>query len=713
MTETKTHYRVCNLCEATCGIVIQTQGNEILSIKGDEKDPFSRGHICPKAVALKDLYEDPDRLKKPMQKTAQGWKEISWKEAFDAVEKGLKAVQKKYGNDAVATYQGNPNVHNLGLMMLGSAFVRQLKTKSRFTATSADQLPHHLAAATMFGHPLLVPVPDIDRTDFMLILGGNPLVSNGSMMTAPDIKNRLKAIQQRGGKIVLIDPRRTRSAEMADQHHFIKPGTDIYLLLAMLYVLLEEGKGEMGRLENISVGLEKIKTWVKDFPPEKAAEVTGISVEEIRALSLDFAQAKSAVCYGRMGVSTQVFGGLCQYVINLINVVSGNLDREGGAMFTQPAVDLVSSRATRGRPLRFGRWKSRVRQLPEFSGELPVAALAEEISTPGEGQLKALVTIAGNPVLSIPNGKALDAALSQLDFMVAIDFYLNETTRHADIILPPVTNLEADHYDLIFNMLAVRNVSKFSPAVFEKEEGEKQDWEILLELSIRMGTKNAIERTFARKQQAKVAKGGPRYLLDQQLAESEYFQLSVQYLLENPHGVDLGPLRPSLPYRLYTGSRKIELSHEIYEQDLERVKQAFEEMQTRPQNGKLALIGRRNLRTNNSWMHNSHRMVKGNNRCTLLMHPEDARKRQFKDKEKVSVSSRVGKIEIQLELTEDIMPGVVSIPHGWGHDKPDTNLGVARQHAGVSINDLTDHEAIDELSGNAAFNGLLISVDKS
>lgn len=713
MTEIQTHYRACNLCEATCGIVIQTKGQEILSIKGDEKDPFSRGHLCPKAVALKDLYEDPDRIKKPMKRTSSGWEEISWKSAFEEVEKGLKAVQKQYGNDAVATYQGNPNVHNLGLMMLGGSFVRQLKTKSRFTATSVDQLPHHLAAAIMFGHPLLVPVPDIDRTDFMLILGGNPLVSNGSMMTVPDVKNRLKAIQQRGGKIVIIDPRRTRSAEMADAHHFIKPGTDVFFLLGMLYILLAEEKGEMGRLKEISLGLEAVKSWIQPFSPEKVAGPTGISAEDIRAITHDFVAAKRAVCYGRMGVSTQAFGGMCLYLINLINIVGGKLDAEGGAMFTAPAVDLVSSRATRGRPLRFGRWHTRLRQLPEFSGELPVAALAEEISTPGEGQIKALVTIAGNPVLSTPNGKALEQALEQLDFMVAIDFYINETTQYADIILPPVTNLEADHYDLIFNMLAVRNVSKFSPVVFEKGENEKQDWEILLELSIRMGTKNAIERAFARKQQAKLAKGGPRYLLDQQLAEGPYPDLSVERLLANPHGIDLGALQSCLPDRLYTASGKIELSHEIYEKDLERVKQVFRKLESAVPNGKLALIGRRDLRTNNSWMHNSLRLVKGKNRCTMLMHPEDAAKRNLSDGETVTATSRVGQIQIELEITKNMMPGVVCMPHGWGHDKKDTRLQVASQHAGVSINDLTDHEAIDHLSGNAAFNGLLVSVTRS
>jgi anaerobic selenocysteine-containing dehydrogenase len=712
MTEIKTHFRACNLCEATCGIVIQTRGKEILSIKGDPDDPFSRGHICPKAVALKDLYEDPDRVKKPIRRSEKGWKEISWKQAFEEVEKGLKAVQKKYGNDAVATYQGNPNVHNLGLMMLGGAFVRQLKTKNRFTATSADQLPHHLASAVMFGHPLLVPIPDIDRTNYMLILGGNPLVSNGSMMTVPDVKNRLRAIQQRGGKIVVIDPRKTRSAEMADAHHFIKPGTDVFFLLAMLYILVEEGKGAMGHLAEISEGVEEVKTWIKDFSPEKVADVTGISAARIRAVTEDFIQAEKAVCYGRMGVSTQAFGGMCQYIINLINIFSGNLDREGGAMFTAPAVDLVGTRATRGRPLRFGRWKTRIRQLPEFSGELPVAALAEEISTPGEGQLKALVSIAGNPVLSTPNGKALDQALEQLEFMVAIDFYLNETTRHAHIILPPVTNLEADHYDLIFNMLAVRNVSKFSPFVFEKEEDEKQDWEILLELSIRMATKNAMERAFARKQQSKVAKGGPRYLLNEQLEAGPY-DLSVEKLLANPHGIDLGELTSCLPERLYTTSGKIELGHEIYEKDIARIKAAFERLNTNTSSEQLALIGRRNLRTNNSWMHNSERLVKGNNRCTLLMHPSDAEKRKLQDKDQVTVSSRVGKVELPLEITEDIMPGVVSIPHGWGHHQHGSQLKVAHQHPGVSINDLTDHESIDQLSGNAAFNGQLILVAKS
>src|SRR6185369_4492661 len=461
------HYRSCNLCEAICGIEITSAGDQHLNIRGDKDDPFSRGYICPKAVALQDFHYDKDRLKHPVRRTSRGWERIGWNEAFNEVAQNLKRIRTQHGRNSIATYLGNPTVHNYGALLFAPPFLRSLRTRSKFSATSVDQLAHHLASFLMFGHQLLVPIPDVDRTNYFLILGANPAVSNGSMMTAPGMNRRLAEIRKRGGKVVLIDPRHNETARLADRHIFIRPGTDVLLLLALLHVIFEE---KLTQPAPFTKGVETVASLVTEFPPERVSEITGVEPDQIRTLAREFAAAESAVCYGRIGLSTQEFGGVCQWLINVLNIVTGNLDREGGAMFPLPAFDPVTaprSLAPRG---SYGRWRSRVRKLPEFGGELPVVALAEEILTPGDGQVKALVTLAGNPVLSTPNGRELDRALESLEFMVSIDPYINETTRHAHIILPPTSPLERGHYDLAFHVLAIRNTTKFSPVLFERDK---------------------------------------------------------------------------------------------------------------------------------------------------------------------------------------------------------------------------------------------------
>lgn len=694
MAENAIHYRACNLCEAICGLVLEVRDGTIVSVKGDPEDPFSKGHICPKAVALKDVYEDPDRLRKPVRRTAKGWEEMEWEEAFDAVVGGLKRVQDQHGKDAVGVYLGNPTVHNWGSMLLGPDFYRTLQTKNRFSATSADQLPHHLAALLMYGHYLAIPVPDVDHTDFMLILGANPLVSNGSLMTAPGIGRRLKAIRERGGKVVVVDPRLTETAKAADVHWFIQPGQDAFLLLALINTLLDEGLVRLRHLEPLVKNLEELQRAVQPYSPEKVGDLLGRPAEDIRQLARDFAQAERAVCYGRMGLSTQAFGGLCQWLIQVLNILTGNLDRRGGSMFALPAFDLVGQQAARGKFGSFGRWKSRVRQLPEFGGELPVAALAEEILTPGEGRIRALVTAAGNPVRSIPNGALLDKGLEQLDFMVAIDIYINETTRHADIILPPTTGLETDHYDMIFHVFGVRNTARYSPVLFERQPDQRHDWEIFRELSARMGKKSDPLLS-------------PEQILSYALAFGPYADqgLTLEKLQSNPHGWDLGPLQPCLPDRLFTADKQIDLIPAIFAGDLARL-DAFAQ-QPSPE---FVLIGRRQLRSNNSWMHNSYRLVKGKERCTLLIHPDDATRLQIADGQQVRVESPAGSITVPAALTPEMMPGVVSIPHGWGHQVEGIRLSVAEQFPGASANDLTDHRAVDELSGNAVFSGVPVAL---
>jgi anaerobic selenocysteine-containing dehydrogenase len=712
------HYRSCNLCEAICGIEITRAGDQRLDIRGDKDDPFSRGYICPKAVALQDFHYDKDRLKYPVRRTAGGWERISWNDAFDEVTENLKRVNAQHGRNSIATYLGNPTVHNYGALLFVPGFLRSLRTRNKFSATSVDQLAHHLAAFLMFGHQLLLPVPDVDRAKFFLILGANPAVSNGSMMTAPGMNRRLEAIRARGGKVVLIDPRHNETARFADRHIFIRPGTDVLLLLALLHVVFEERRTHLDQLAPFTKGVETVASLAAEFAPERVAPITGIGTDQIRVLAREFAAAESAVCYGRIGLSTQEFGGVCQWLINVLNIVTGNMDRSGGAMFTLPAFDPVSapeSIAPRG---SFARWHSRVRKLPEFSGELPVAALAEEILTEGAGQVKAFVTLAGNPVLSTPNGRELDRALESLEFMVSIDCYINETTRHANIILPPTSPLERGHYDIAFHLLAVHNTTKFSPPLFERSEETRHDWEILLELETRMKSDGFIGGVRRKLMKQLVT---PERILDLSLRFGPYGArlnpfskgLTLRKVRKAVHGIDLGPMTPCLPGRLKTADKHIDLAPEVFVKDVERVKTRFLNEAAHDSNGHLLLIGRRQLRSNNSWMHNSERLVKENPakpRCTILMHPEDAANRDLLHGQKVVVRSTVGSIVLPVEISEEIMQGVVSIPHGWGHDRTGNQLTIAQQHAGASINDLTDQQALDMLCGTAAFNGTAVTV---
>jgi anaerobic selenocysteine-containing dehydrogenase len=714
------HYRNCNLCEAICGIEITVQADQRLDIRGDKDDPFSRGYICPKAVALQDLHYDKDRLKYPVRRTPHGWQRLGWDEAFDEVTQNLKRINAKYGRNSIATYLGNPTVHNYGALLFAPGFIRSLHTRNRFSATSVDQLAHHLAAYLMFGHQLLLPVPDLDRTKFFLILGANPAVSNGSMMTAPGMSRRLQEIRRRGGKVVLIDPRFTETARLADRHMFIKPGTDVLLLLALLHVVFEEGLTAVGPLAAFTKGAETIGKLVSEFPPEKVASITGIDAGQIRLLAREFASAQSAVCYGRIGVSTQEFGGVCQWLINVLNTVTGNLDRPGGAMFTLPAFDPLTapeSLAPRG---SFARWHSRVRKLPEFSGELPVVTLTEEILNEGPGQIKALVTSAGNPVLSTPNGRELDRALAGIEFMASIDPYINETTRHAHIILPPNSSLERGHYDLAFHLLAVRNTTKFSPALFQPDEETNDDWQIFVELQTRMEHQGPFGNLSGQVKRKLIKRFlGPERILDLGLRFGPYGAginpfsqgLTLRKVKKAVHGIDLGPLGSCLPRRLRTADKHIELAPDVLVQDVERVKTKLLDSGSPSSNGNLLLIGRRELRSNNSWMHNSQRLVRGKPQCTILMNPLDAAQRHFTQGQKVSVRSRVGSVVVPIEISDEMMPGVVSIPHGWGHDRLGIQLKVAQQHAGESINDVTDSLKIDALCGTAAFNGTWVAVE--
>ncbi|WP_416466861.1 molybdopterin oxidoreductase family protein [Pseudomonas sp. LFS044] len=699
MTKTL-HHRACHLCEAICGLNIEVSHDQgrarISSIKGDPLDPFSRGHICPKAVALQDIQDDPDRLRQPHRRVGDQWQAISWEQAFALAADRLWSIQQAHGRNAVAVYQGNPSVHNYGLMTHSNYFLGLLKTRNRFSATSVDQLPQHLTSYLMYGHGLLLPVPDIDHTDFMLILGGNPLASNGSIMTVPDVEKRLKALKARGGQLVVVDPRRSETAAMADRHLFIRPGGDAALLSGLLNTLFDEG---LARGSHLPVnGLEQVQAAIAPFSAEAMSALCGIDAACIRQLARDFAAADKAVCYGRMGVSTQSFGTLCHWLVQVINLVTGNLDREGGALCTEPAVDLVAS--TSGG--HFNAWQSRVSGLPEYAGELPVAALAEEMLTPGDGQVRALVTVAGNPVLSTPNGRQLDVALQGLEFMLSIDLYINETTRHADLILPSTSALENDHYDSTFNLLAVRNVTRFNRAILAKPQGALHDWEIFVGLAQAFAQRAGLELkpTLAPAQMIDLALRKGRY------GEESAWKLSLQALDEHPHGLDLGPLGANLGARLTTASKAVEAAPQAVLDDLRRLRE-----QSPPGPGELLLIGRRHVRSNNSWMHNFHRLVKGKPRHQLLMHPQDLLQRQLEDGQRVRIRSRTGSLEVEVQACEDMMPGVVSLPHGFGHGRQGVHMQIAQAQPGVSANDLTDECLRDAVSGNAALNGVPVQVE--
>ncbi len=698
MSEVKTHYRTCNICEAMCGVEIKHQDNKIISIKGDKDDPFSKGHMCPKALALEDFYTDKDRLRSPIKRTASGWVDISWEEAFAEIGEKLSSIQDVHGKNALGVYLGNPNAHNLGNAMFLKPFLKSLGTINRYSSASTDQMPHHVASNYMLGAGMLVPIPDIDRTDYMLIIGGNPVVSNGSLMTAPGVLQRMKGIQKRGGKVVVVDPRRTKTAKIADEHLFIRPEKDALLLLAMVHCVFELDLVNLRHLAPVVDGLETLKDVAKDYAPETVAEHVGISAADIRRLVHEMTSANSAVCYSRMGASTQSFGGLCQWLTIAFNVITGNFDREGGAMFPLPAFNLLRGHK-RGQPTSFGRHTSRVHQLPFFNGEFPVATLADEILTEGEGQIKALITVAGNPVLSTPNGQQLAKAFESLNYMVCVDIYLNETTQYADIILPATTGVENSHFDIFFNSFSVRNTAKYSAPLFEKAPEQKADWEILKALS--SAITGAPDNPYT-----------PEMILDMELQKGPYGEqgMSLQLLKDNPHGVDLGPLKPSLIERLLTADGKLHLVPSLYIDDLPRLNAVINEP-AKDTHYPFDLIGRRLTKSHNTWTQNSARLVKGKNPCTLEVHPNDAKALGISKGQVVRVSSIVGTVDIEVSVTDDILEGVVSMPQGWGHNQKNTRMTIAAGQPGVSINDLTDANRIDKLTGNAAFNGMPVAIN--
>lgn len=700
---TRTDVAQCMLCEALCGLEVEHDGTRVAKIRGDEAHVASRGHICPKGVALAELQNDPDRVKQPLRRVGDRFEPISWEEAFALAGRRFAEIQAKHGRNAVATYFGNPAAHSYSAILFFQQLVDALGTENRFSASSIDVLPRFFTSWALYGNQVMTPVPDVDRTDYFLMLGANPIVSNGSAMTAPGVDGRLRKLRARGGKLVLLDPRRTETAAVADEHHFIRPGTDALFLAAVLNVLFAEGLARPGHLLPLLDGWSDLLRLFAPYTPTRVAHATGIPADVTTRLARELAAAPTAVCYGRMGTSVQEFGAIASWLTDLVNIATGNLDRPGGFQFTTPAFDLPAGARLLGLAGSFDTRRSRVSGYPEFAGEYPVAALAEEIDTPGAGQVRGMVVMAGNPVLSCPNGRRLDRALEGIEFLVSIDIYVNETSRHADLILPTTFGLEHDHYSVLYLGMAVRNVAHWSPAILEKPPQLKHDHEVLLGLAaaveIARGGLQAV------KGRARAALGrvlSPRRILDLLLRLGPH-RLSVAKLAQAPHGVDLGPLEPRLAKLM--GRRKVAVAPPRLVADLARLERRLDAA-----GADLVLVSRRTLRSNNSWSHNSARLVSGKDRCTLQIHPEDAARRGVATGQRVALKSRVGEIVVPAEVTDAMMRGVVSLPHGWGHDREGVQLRVASSRPGASVNDVTDERFVDALSGASAFSGVPVEV---
>jgi len=744
----RTAIRTCPLCEAGCGLAITVRDETVVRIRGDMDDVFSKGYICPKGSTLKQLHEDPDRLRQPLVKRNGVHVEVSWDEAWQAVDLGLRGVIERHGRESIGAYLGNPGAHNLAAMTFNRVLLTAIGSRQRFSASSVDQVPKQVSAGFMFGTAISVPVPDLDRTDYVLMLGANPYASNGSLATAPNWPGRLEAIRARGGKIVVVDPRRSRTAESADEWLAIRPGADALLLAAMVTAVFEAGRAAPGEhLSGHLSGLEDVHQGLAEFTPERVERHVGIDATTIRRIAMELCDAQRAVVYGRIGTTTVSFGTTASWLVDVLNVVTGNLDKEGGAMFPLPVAAGPTTRGKTGsgKGFKTGRGKTRVRGFPEALGEYPAALMAEEISTPGAGQIRAMVIVGGNPVRSTPNSKQLAGAFDSLEFMVSVDIYLNETSRHADVILPAPSHLQRSHYDLALLNFALRSVANYSEPVFELPPGTPDEWEILARLAaIAQGLGPAADPATvdevtirslidsAVRDESCVIHGrsadhiydalsgpangslrGPDRILDLLLRIGPFGDgfgtnpdgVSVAMLKRHPHGVDFGALRPRIPEVLRTPSGKVELAPPEMLADLPRLRAS---MAADPD--QMLLVGRRHLRSNNSWMHNIRVLVKGKPRCTLQLHPDDAARLGVSDGSPVRVTSRVGSVVAPAEITDGIRPRVVSLPHGWGHDEPGTRQSVAREYAGVNSNVLTDHEAIDPLSGNAVLNGIPVTL---
>lgn len=733
----RTGYRICPLCEACCGLEVQTRGGQVVSVRGAGHDVFSRGYLCPKGAALGELHDDPDRLRRPLVRRGRDFEEVSWEAAFAEIERRLPPLRAEHGADAVGMTLGNPVSHKFGLFLYGGHLARALGTRNLFSASTLDQMPKQLAAGLMFGHWLTIPVPDLERTDLLLILGANPLASNGSLWTVPDVRGKLRAAKARGARIVVVDPRRTETAALADRHLFLRPGADAFLLAALLHTIFAEGLARLGPLAEHVRGTAELERAVAPFSPERVAARTGISAQELRELARELAAAPRACVYGRLGTCTQELGTVASWLVDALNVVLGQLDRPGGAMFPKAAAFAANTRGApgRGKGITTGRRHSRVSGAPEVGGELPMGCLAEEIETPGPGQLRALITLASNPVLSAPDGPRLAAALERLELMISVDLYVNETTRHAHVILPGRSPLYDSHFDALFPQWAFRNTARASAPLLPAPDDHPAEWEVLLTLlGIVRGAGARADRSElddelvaeeVRRSAGPMAAAvlaqpspwrGPDRLVDLALRAGPHGDLfgarpqglSLARVREAPGGVDLGALEPRVPEILRTPSGKIELAPEPCLAQLAAAQAQLDEPAP-----PLVVIGRRHLRSNNSWLHNLPTLASGKPRTAALVHPKDAAAHGLTHGGRALLRRRGGQeqLVVEIEVSDQVMPGVVSLPHGWGHDLPGVRLSVAAARPGVNLNAILDPAARDPLSGTSVLSGVAIELE--
>ncbi|MCX4707815.1 MULTISPECIES: molybdopterin-dependent oxidoreductase [Streptomyces] len=720
--DSRTAPRICPLCEATCGLTLTIEGTTVTGARGDRDDIFSKGFICPKGASFGGLDADPDRLRVPLVRGDDGeLREATWGEAFDRIAARIPDLVTAHGPQAVGVVLGNPNVHTMAGSLYPPLLLAALRTRNVFTASTLDQMPKHVSSGLLFGDAHAIPVPDLDRTGHLLLIGANPLESNGSLCTAPDFPGRLKALRRRGGTLTVIDPRRTRTARLADRHVAIRPGADALLLAALAHTLIAEKLADPGPLAEHLEGLDELAAALADFTPDAVAAACDVDADTITAIARELAAAPTAAVYGRIGSCTVEHGTLASWLVDVLNILTGNLDRPGGALFPLSATARPPRPAAPGKGFALGRWASRVSGHPEAKGELPIAALAEEIDTPGEDRIRALVVIAANPVLSAPDGDRLDAALADgLDFMVSVDPYLNETSRHADVVLPPPPPSQSAHFDFAFNSFAVHNQVRYTRAAVPLEDGRMDESEIHARLILAvsglhgappsavddLAVDTALTRAGVPKERAAELTGenGPERRLDLMLRLGPY-GLTLERLLAHPHGIDLGPLKPRVPEVLRTRSGRIELLPEPIAADLPRLRRALGD---RP--APLVLVGRRHLRSNNSWMHNVGSLTGGSNVCTLQIHPDDAARLGLVDGATARIESSGGGIEAPTEITDTVRSGVVSLPHGWGHSRPGTRMSVAAADPGANVNQLLDGTLLDPLSGTAVLNAIPVSI---
>ncbi|MDG2050744.1 MAG: molybdopterin-dependent oxidoreductase [Myxococcota bacterium] len=742
MAQAEIRTKTCPLCEAMCGLRIQIEAGQVTKIRPNPKDVWSQGYMCPKGAALGELHHDPDRIRFPQIKREGRFVAVSWSEAFDEIHRRLPPIIESDGIEAMTVYFGNPVAHNFSLSRYAAAFIPMSNIPVTYSAGTVDQWPKNLSSALLFGGMWTFPIPDVDRCEYLIVMGANPHASQGSLLACADLLGRMDAIRERGGRVIVIDPRRTGTVEHADEWLAIRPGGDAALLMAWVNVLFEENRVDLGELEGRVEGLDRVALACRPFTPEAVVDRTGLAADDIRRIARELASADRAAVYGRIGTCNQEFGTLASWLVDVVNILTAHLDRPGCAMFANPiAWSLTSFRPPEfADGYSFGRWHSRVRGAPEVLGQFPASCLSEEIATPGPGRIRALLTIAGNPVLSTPGGDRLDKALPELDFMISIDNWINETTQHADVILPGQSVLEQPHYDEMIWSWAVRSAGKFSPALFDLPEGAWAEWEVLLMLAALVNGASpesidleALDQLFFTGLVAGFAQSpgstiegrdpaeivaltpgcGPERILDFQIRTGPFGEgygadpegLTLAKVKAEPNGIDLGPMRPRLDQVISTKSGNVELAPEYILGDLPRLEESLE----CSQDG-LQLISRRHVRSNNSWMHNAPALMTGKDRCTLLIHPEDARPRGLEDGMQAEVQSRAGRVEVAVEVTEEMRPGVVCLPHGFGHDRPGTRLAVASARPGICNNVLAPGDLVDHLSGNAQVNGIPVEV---